>query len=128
MEWATMPLRRYAEFRGRSRRKELWMYFLLTVVATVIARVLDGVLGVMSAAPGVGIFTILTSLALIVPSTAVIVRRLHDTERSGWWYLIGLVPLVGGIVLLIFFLNDGTPCENRFGSDPKAGERRIATA
>jgi uncharacterized membrane protein YhaH (DUF805 family) len=68
------------------------------------------------------------SLAVLVPSIAVSVRRLHDIDRTGWWVLIGLVPLVGWIVLLVFHVQDGTPGPNRFGPDPKSTEYQVTTA
>lgn len=134
MEWMLLPLKRYAQFSGRSRRKEYWMFVLLVFIIYVIAMILDSLLGFgtttryadlteTSAAAGFhstgGIITLLAMLALIVPSIAVAVRRLHDTDRSGWWILIGLIPLVGAIVLLVFYCTDGTKGPNRFGPDPK---------
>jgi uncharacterized membrane protein YhaH (DUF805 family) len=135
MEWMLLPLKRYAQFTGRSRRKEYWMFVLFFVILYVIAMTLDSLLGFgtttryadmsgNSASVGFnssgGILTLLAMLALLVPSIAVAVRRLHDTDRSGWWILIGLIPLVGTIVLIVFYCTDGTKGSNRFGEDPKA--------
>ena len=134
MEWMLLPLRRYVQFSGRSRRKEYWMFALFLLIIYIIAMALDSMLGFgatsryadvtdTGAAVGVnstgGIITMLTMLAMFLPSLAVGIRRLHDTDRSGWWLLIGLIPLIGGIVLLVFYCSDGTKGPNRFGPDPK---------
>jgi uncharacterized membrane protein YhaH (DUF805 family) len=118
MDWMLMPLRRYAQFSGRSRRKEYWMYTLFVVLVSLIAGAIDGALGLAGESgygPLGGIFT----LATLIPSIAVGIRRLHDTDRSGWWLLIALIPLIGALVLLFFFVSDGTGGPNRFGPDPK---------
>jgi uncharacterized membrane protein YhaH (DUF805 family) len=108
MNWYLSDLRNYAVFDGRARRKEYWFYVLFTFVACLLL-----------AAPG-GIPAALYWLATLVPTFAVTVRRLHDTGRSGWWYLLILIPLVGGIVLLVFWLQRGTQGRNRYGDDPVA--------
>src|SRR5262245_28938236 len=123
MEWATLPLKRYAEFTGRSRRKEYWMFVLLNSGIFIVASILDRIAGVSGMIAGVyGPITAVVALGLLVPSIAVAIRRLHDTDRSGWWLLIALVPFVGEIVLLVFMVLEGTRGANRFGADPKTGE------
>lgn len=121
-----MPYKRYAEFDGRSRRKEYWMFTLLYVIVYAICLVFGGVLAGEDPSGGIGMIFVLALVVFVVgsfiPSLAVTVRRLHDTDRSGWWILISLVPLVGPIVLLVFTVMDGTPGANKFGSSPK-GER-----
>ena len=111
-------LQKYAVFNGRARRKEYWLFFLLYFIAIVIANVIDVFALTM------GIIGIIVSLGLFIPSLAVGVRRLHDINRSGWWMLIGLIPLIGAIVLLVFFCKDGTNGSNPFGEDAKALERQ----
>jgi uncharacterized membrane protein YhaH (DUF805 family) len=134
MEWAILPLRRYAEFSGRSRPKEYWMFVLFVAVTMLVLTFVDSALGLggtserylsrgpMGFAMGFsnsgGLLTALFALGVLVPSIAVGVRRLHDTDRSGWWLLIGLVPLIGTIVLLVFLISGGTRGPNRFGADP----------
>ncbi len=113
MEWYIDVLKKYAEFSGRARRKEYWMFILVNLIISVVLSIFEGLLG------GPGFVGILYSLLVFIPSFAVAVRRLHDTERSGWWLLILLVPLIGAIVLLVFMLLDGTPGDNDYGSDPK---------
>ena len=164
MEWMLLPLRRYAEFSGRSRRMEYWMFFLFQFLLYIAFYVLMFVLiggsalmmmgrsdpssaGAGAAAVGGGVLILsllflLVWLGMLISSLAVGVRRLHDTDRSGWWivaplagYLIAIVgvvarsqalTLIGGlaafglfITLLVFYFLDGTPGTNRFGPDPK---------
>lgn len=107
MEWMILPLKRYAEFGGRSRRKEYWMFFLFTIIVSVVLGIIDGVLGLTlgggdgatATAASTGVLGGIFSLATIVPSIAVGVRRLHDTDRSGWWLLIPVGLLILGLVL-----------------------------
>ncbi|MFC4020789.1 DUF805 domain-containing protein [Micromonospora sp. GCM10011542] len=121
-------LSQYAGFGGRARRSEYWWFFLFTLILSGVAAVLDGALGtdIGSDPSSTGVIGIIVSLALLLPGLAVAVRRLHDTDHSGWWLLIGLVPLVGGIVLLVFFAKDGTRGGNRYGADPKDAPQATA--
>jgi len=129
MEWATLPFKRYAEFTGRSRRKEYWMFVLLSIGIYIIASLLDGIAGLNRMIAGMyGPITALVALGLLVPTLAVSIRRLHDSDRSGWWLLIGLAPIVGEIVLLVFMVLEGTRGANRFGADPKGGEAFLKAA
>lgn len=121
MEWYLKALKNYVGFSGRSRRKEYWMFTLFNVIAAIIAMVLDNVLGLASATTGYGPIYGLYFLAVLLPSLAVAIRRLHDTDRSGWWLLLGLIPLIGAIILIVWMATDGTVGDNRFGSNPKAG-------
>jgi uncharacterized membrane protein YhaH (DUF805 family) len=129
MEWATLPLKKYADFSGRARRKEYWSFFLLCLAGAIVLSVIEGILGLGGMVGGLyGPLTTLFMLALLVPSIAVGVRRLHDTDRSGWWMLIAFVPLVGGIILLVFYVLEGTRGPNQYGPDPKSGEGAAAGA
>jgi uncharacterized membrane protein YhaH (DUF805 family) len=114
-------LGKYATFSGRARRSEYWVFiffYLFVYVAFLIAGALT-----KSSSATLGAALSLTgavfSLAMIIPSIAVSVRRLHDTDRSGWWFLLALVPLIGSLVLMVFFLLDSQPGDNRFGPNPK---------
>ena len=122
MNWYLKALKNYVGFSGRARRKEYWMYTLFTIIFMVIAYMIDHWLGLASERNGYGPVYGLYALATFLPSLAVTVRRLHDTDRSGWWALIGLIPLLGAIVLLVFMVLEGTRGSNRFGPDPKAGD------
>lgn len=126
MQWYLKVLRQYADFSGRARRTEFWMFVLFNAIAIVILTILDNLFGLSSSSMyggsiyvSGGILTALYQLAVLVPSLAVGARRLHDTGRSGWWQLIGLIPLVGIIVLIVFWATDGDPSPNQHGVNPK---------
>ena len=113
MNWFVDTLKnRYATFTGRAHRTEFWMFFLIALIIGVVLAVLDRIIGK-------DILSALFSLATLVPWLALGARRLHDTNRSGWWQLIGLVPVIGLIVLIVFFVADSEPGDNRFGPNPK---------
>jgi len=122
VDWATRPLKKYADFTGRAPRAEYWWFYLLIIVGYLIATVLDSLVGTGRMVGPYGLLMCLFGLAMLVPSIAAGVRRLHDTDRSGWWMLIGLIPLIGAIVLLVFFVTEGTKGDNQYGSDPYAGQ------
>ena len=109
----------YVGFSGRARRSEYWWFYLFAVLVFVVTTVLDVVIGTGFEGTGYGWLTLVAALALLLPGLAVSIRRLHDTSRSGWWYLIGLVPFVGGIILLVFYCLDSHP-DNKYGPSPKA--------
>jgi uncharacterized membrane protein YhaH (DUF805 family) len=114
-------LAQYAGFGGRARRAEYWWFALFVALVSIVTSILDSTLGTdfRSNVTSSGVFGLIANLALLVPSLAVAVRRLHDTDRSGWWILIALIPLIGAIVLLVFLVQDGRPGPNRFGPSPK---------
>ena len=114
----------YATFRGRSRRSEYWWIQLFLVITNLAVAAIDlvlmnGDIDRFVANGGGGIVGLVWILVTIVPALAVLVRRLHDTGKSGWWALIGFVPLIGGIVLLVFALLDSEAGDNKFGVSPK---------
>jgi uncharacterized membrane protein YhaH (DUF805 family) len=119
MSWYLLALKKYAVFSGRSRRKEYWFFVLFSIIISILLGVIDAMIGTQTAT-GVGILSAIYMLALLIPSIAVSVRRLHDINRTGWWVLIGFIPLIGTIVLIIFALLPGTPGNNDYGADPKA--------
>jgi uncharacterized membrane protein YhaH (DUF805 family) len=106
-------LNKYADFSGRASRSEYWWWVLAYVIAYVVVAIVSGILGKFAM-----VLPVLLALAVFVPSLAVSVRRLHDVDKSGWWLLIGLVPLVGFIVLLYFTVQQGTSGPNQYGEDP----------
>ena len=145
MEWATLPLKKYADFTGRARRKEYWSFVLLYVVIFALASLIDRFAGLRGMVGPYGPFTALVLLALVVPAVAVGIRRLHDTNRSGWWLLAAYGPLIlstvlglagivqpslamillviagaGSILLIVFLVIEGTKGPNAYGPDPKA--------
>ena len=113
MNWYLGCWKKYVDFSGRSRRQEFWMFCIFSFLVSLAVGVVDGLLGTSGALGG------LYSLAALLPSLAVSIRRLHDTDRAGWWILITLIPLVGFIVYLAFLCGDSTPGANRFGPNPK---------
>jgi uncharacterized membrane protein YhaH (DUF805 family) len=129
MKWFLDCLKnKYATFAGRARRQEYWYYVLFYVLAIVALAIIDGITGTFSEEAGIGLLSGLFVLATIVPTIAVTVRRLHDTDRSGWWVLLEFVPIIGGLVLLVFTLLDSQPGANRFGANPKDVIGSSATA
>ncbi len=119
MSWYLEALKKYATFRGRSRRKEYWYFTLFNMIVMLLLMAIDGMMGSFSSKAGIGFLSTIYSLAVIIPGIAVSIRRLHDTSRSGWWLLISFVPIIGGIVLLVFMVQDSKPGENEFGPNPK---------
>ena len=103
--------RKYAVFNGRSSRSEYWWWYLFVIIGAVVFAVVDGIIGTYP------LLYLLWVLAVILPQFAVSIRRLHDIDKSGWWILFGLVPLIGGIMLLIWAVSRGTEGPNQFGDD-----------
>src|SRR5437763_10421794 len=114
MDWYMAVLKKYAEFSGRARRREYWMFVLINFLIGCGLAVIGALVSNLS------FLSWIYSLAVLVPGIAVSVRRLHDTGRSGWWLLIGLIPLIGLIVLIVFFASDGEPGDNEYGPHPEA--------
>jgi len=119
------PFKKYADFQGRARRSEYWLFSLFCFIVGLVIGVLRVATGGMEAMQSgrldaLGVVNLLFSLAVLVPSLAVGFRRLHDTNRSAWWILIAFIPLLGWIALIVFYLLPGTPGPNRFGPDPKS--------
>ena len=121
MQWFVKAMKNYVGFSGRSRRTEYWMFTLFVILIGIAVSVVQRLLG-MSNDTGQGALTWLYNVAIFLPSLAVGVRRLHDTDRSGWWLLIGIIPLVGAIVLIVFFASEGVRGPNQYGADPKRDE------
>ena len=117
--WFAHCIQNYVTFSGRARREEFWMFTLFNFIFSLA-------IGFIGAASGTdigadGVFSVLYSLAVFLPGLSVFVRRMHDINKSGWWFWLGLVPFVGGIVLLVFACTEGTNGANRYGPDPKVG-------
>lgn len=114
MQWYLKVLQNYVGFSGRARRTEFWMFVLFNFLAGIVLGILDSILGTDRLLGG------LYSLAILLPTLALWSRRLHDTGKSALWLLIGLVPLVGIVVLLVFACLDSDPGDNQYGPNPKA--------
>lgn len=117
MHWYTDVIRRYAEFDGRSGRPEFWWFALWNIVITVVLFIVGAAVSSSHGALLVDLY----GLLVLLPSLGVEIRRLHDTDRSGWWVLLAIVPIVGTIVLIVFFASAGTPGPNRYGAEPSSG-------
>lgn len=119
MNWYLKVLKQYADFSGRARRKEYWMFVLFNMIFTIVAMILDNVLGIAMEGIGYGPLYGLYALAMLIPGLAVAVRRLHDVGKSGWMILIALIPLIGSIWLLVLMVTDSNTGENQYGQNPK---------
>ena len=120
IDWATRPLKKYADFSGRAPRAEYWWFYLLVIVAYLVASIVDSMMGSNFGGSGYGMMTAIAGLALLIPSIAAGARRLHDTDRSGWWLRSAFIPIIGAIVLIVFFVMQGTQGPNSYGEDPYA--------
>ncbi len=121
MSWYFKVLKNYAVFRGRASRKEYWMFVLVNAIIWGVLAVISAIIfGASSRGHTIGFpLAHIYGLAVLIPSLAVSWRRLHDRNRSGWWILIGLIPVVGAIILLVFYIQDSQPGENRYGPNLK---------
>ena len=121
MQWFTMALRRYAVFSGRSQRAEFWFFMLFSTLIQVALMVLDDAMGWVYLVDGIenGVTSTIALLALLLPTLSVGARRLHDIGKSGWWQLLILLPVVGFIILLFFWVRDGQAGQNLYGNNPK---------
>ena len=122
MNWYLKVLRQYADFSGRARRKEYWMFTLFNTIFLIVAIIVDNVIKLTL--PGVlpyGILYFICAFAVLIPGLAVSVRRLHDVGKSGWMILISLIPIVGSIWLLVLLVTESDPYENAYGQNPKSG-------
>jgi uncharacterized membrane protein YhaH (DUF805 family) len=117
VNWYLQGLRKYAVFSGRARRREFWMFELVNSLITCALFVIAVLLGKAGFGYLLGL-PFLYVVATAIPSFAKLVRRLHDTNHSGWWFLISVIPLVGSLILLVLMVRDSDPGENRFGPNP----------
>lgn len=130
MDYYTGVFKKFTDFGGRARRAEYWYFVLFNAIATLIIGFIDGILGLKIYDNGLysyGLLTAIYGLIILVPAIALSVRRLHDTDRSGWWLLIAFIPFVGAIVLLVFALQSGTAGTNKYGANPKGDGASVKT-
>lgn len=113
MEWYLKVLKNYTGFQGRAIRSEYWMFVLFNFIASFILEIIDRLAHITPFLTGI------YSLAVLLPSLAVAVRRLHDIGKSGWWVLIGIIPFIGEIILIVFACFDSQPHDNKYGPNPK---------
>jgi uncharacterized membrane protein YhaH (DUF805 family) len=157
VDWAKRPIEKYADFSGRAPRPEYWWYTAALIVATIVVSMVEGILGIDDMVGPYGPLSLILMLGLLVPGVAVTVRRLHDSNRTGWWILVAAIPyfivgvlagmagasgsmaalgtagmasilaFAGMVLLLIFMVLPGTPGDNRYGPPPAAGDGSAAT-
>ena len=125
MEWYLKVMRdNYANFSGRARRKEYWMFVLVQTIVMIGLMILDSVLGLdfelQGISLGYGYLYLIGLIVHFIPSLAVLVRRLHDVGKSGWFYFIFLIPLIGVLWLLVLYCTECQKQDNKWGPDPKA--------
>jgi len=118
MNWYMEVLKKYAVFNGRARRKEFWMFVLINLIISIVLSVIDGVIGTTTAT-GMGILSLIYALGVLLPAIGVSIRRLHDSGKSGWLLLLAFIPLIGAIVLIVLYVLDSTPGDNKYGPNPK---------
>ena len=119
MNWYLSVLKKYTVFSGRARRKEYWMFALFNMIFAFLAMILDNLLGTTTGDVNIGFLYTIYALAVFIPALAVAVRRLHDVGKSGWWFFIIFVPLVGSIWYIVLVVTDSQPGENEYGLNPK---------
>ena len=122
MNYYLKCLRQYADFGGRARRKEYWLFALFNGIISFVLMVIDVMTGTFIQELGLGLLSGIYLLAVLIPSLAVCVRRLHDIGKSGWYYFIGLIPFIGWIILLVWFCKEGEYDSNEWGENPKLNE------
>ena len=118
MNWYLKALKKYAVFSGRAQRSEYWFFILFYSIGYIVLSFIDGMIGTFSIDSGMGLLSGIFLLVHLLPSIGVSVRRLHDIGKSGWWYLLVILPIIGPIVLLVFFVMDSKE-DNQYGSNPK---------
>lgn len=127
MGWYLKALKNYAGFSGRARRREYWLFTLFSDVIFLALSILDFMIYNLSDGTVLGMLTGLYLLGVLIPSSAVTFRRLHDTGKSGWWMLINLVPLFGSLAFIIILILDSQPGENQYGPSPKSAPESEST-
>ncbi|MGB9013409.1 MAG: DUF805 domain-containing protein [Aeromicrobium sp.] len=118
-EAVSSVLSKYADFTGRARRSEYWFWFLAVIIGAIVTSIIDSIIG----AP---ITYVVFMLGILVPNIAVSIRRMHDIGKSGWWILVGLIPFIGAIILIVWFVGDSQP-DNEYGPNPKGGSGSAAS-
>lgn len=119
MNWYLAVLKNYVGFSGRARRKEYWTFLLFNILIGIVLGIIEGIVGIAPESD-TSVLAAIYALAVFLPALAVGVRRLHDIGRGGGWLLIGLVPIIGVIVLLVFLAKDSQSGDNEYGPNPKA--------
>jgi uncharacterized membrane protein YhaH (DUF805 family) len=111
--WKLVVLQRYAKFDGRAGRSEFWWFVLANLIISAVLNILGNVTSLFT------VLAVVYSLGVLIPGIAVAIRRLHDTDKSGWFLLLALIPIVGFIILIVFYAMEGTPGPNKYGAGPE---------
>lgn len=119
MDWFLLALKKFGDFSGRSRRSEYWYFVLYYVLIGIALGFVDTLLGTTNDLLPIGLLETVFTLAMLIPSGSVSIRRLHDIGKSGWWLLLSMLPIVGTIILIVFFFQDSQPGMNEYGANPK---------
>ena len=126
MNWYLKVLKQYTDFSGRARRKEYWMFILFNMIFAFCAAIIDNILGLkFNQDTPYGFLYLVYGLFTFLPGLAVLVRRLHDVGKSGWWYFIAFIPILGAIWLLVLLATDSNPGSNEYGANPKGNYNEI---
>jgi len=118
MNWYLTVLKKYAVFSGRAQRAEYWYFVLFNLIVSIILTLVDNMLGLYDMQSGLGALSGIYTLAVLIPSLAVGARRLHDIGKSGWWQLIVIIPIIGLILMIVWFATDSKE-DNKYGENPK---------
>lgn len=125
MNWYFKVIKNYAVFNGRARRMEYWMFVLFNIIISLILAIFGQSLFKNGNIAEPQLLNNIYSLIILLPTIAVSVRRLHDLDKSGWWFLLFLIPIIGTILMVFFFVQQGTSGRNRFGEDPLIEDAQI---
>ncbi|MGR5529000.1 DUF805 domain-containing protein [Vibrio alfacsensis] len=118
-DWYLGVIRNYTGFSGRARRQEYWYFTLVNILVNLVMNIIDRIMGNVFQIENFGLFGVLYALFILIPSLAVTVRRLHDTDRTGWWVFIAIIPIIGFLVMLYFLVQDSEEGTNQYGDNPK---------
>jgi len=118
MQWYISVLKKYAVFNGRASRSEYWWFVLMNIIISFVIGFVEGLLGIITET-GLGPISMVYALAILLPAIGVSIRRLHDTGRTGWWLLLSFVPIIGFLVLIVFYILDSEPGANEYGEPVK---------
>lgn len=110
---------KYAKFDGRAGRKEFWYFILVNIIIIFTLSLIDGLTGTFSSEIGMGLLSGIYTVVVLIPGIAVSIRRLHDSGLCGWWILLGIIPIIGGLILIILYVRDSTNEANKYGPNPK---------
>lgn len=119
MHYYLSAFKKYSDFNGRATRSEYWYFYLFNIIFLIAAMILDSLMGLKFSGQTFGVIYVIYGLACLLPGIAVTFRRLHDVGKSGWMLFIALIPIIGAIWLLVLYVRDSEPLDNKYGPNPK---------